>query len=94
MLRAVLGSDYDFALREERIVDQVVVNHGTIPLDDLYFALKPRSANRGRVDYDALIAGRPQPDGEGMRLFRVGDAVAGRNTHVAIYDAFRLASRL
>ncbi len=39
-LRAVLGSDYgDF--RRERLVDQVVVNHGTRPLDELYFALKP-----------------------------------------------------
>jgi 2,4-dienoyl-CoA reductase-like NADH-dependent reductase (Old Yellow Enzyme family)/thioredoxin reductase len=93
-LRAVIGTDYDDHAREERIVDQVVVNHGTIPLDDLYFALKPRSANGGRVDYDALIAGLPQPNGAGMRLYRVGDAVAARNTHVAIYDAFRLVARL
>ena len=25
------------------------------------------------------------------RLFRIGDAVAARNTHAAIYDALRLA---
>ena len=42
------------------VVDQVVVNHGTIPLDELYFALKPASRNRGAVDHAALIAGRPQ----------------------------------
>lgn len=36
------------------------VNHGTLPLEDLYFALKPRSRNLGFVDQDALIAGRPQ----------------------------------
>ncbi len=71
-----------------------VVNHGTQPLDDLYFALKPRSRNLGEVDYPALMAGRPQatstnPAG-GFALFRIGDAVSARNTHAAIYDALRL----
>ena len=42
----------------------------------------------------ALIEGRPRtissnPDGEFM-LFRVGDAVASRNVHAAIYDSLRL----
>ena len=35
MLRAILGSDYGDMTRD-RMVDQVVVNHGTRPLDDLY----------------------------------------------------------
>ena len=39
--------------------DQIVVNHGTQPLDDLYFELKPLSENLGAVDYDALIDGQP-----------------------------------
>jgi len=92
-LRATLGSDYTPGT-VERIVDRVVVEHGTLPLDDLYFALKDGSINRGAVDYRALIAGRPQtiapnPDGR-YRLFRIGDAVASRNIHAAIYDALRL----
>lgn len=96
-LRATLGSDYGDMTRD-RIVDQVVVNHGTRPLDDLYFDLKPRSRNLGEVDYDALIAGAPQavaanPEGA-FRLFRIGDAVAARNTHAAIYDALRLVKDL
>lgn len=96
-LRATLGSDYGDMTRE-RIVDQVVVNHGTRPLDELYFALKPQSSNLGEVDYEALIAGAPQavdsnPDG-GFRLYRIGDAVAARNTHAAIYDALRLVKDL
>jgi hypothetical protein len=96
-LRAILASDYR-EVGKERLVDQVVVNHGTIPLDDLYFALKPLSRNLGAVDYDALIAGRPQtlagnPEG-GFRLFRIGDAVSARNTHAAIYDALRLVKEL
>jgi hypothetical protein len=78
-----------------RRVDQVVVNHGTIPMDDLYFALKPKSSNRGAVDYMRLIEGEPQEvmDG-GFQLFRIGDAVSARNTHAAIYDALRLAKDL
>ncbi|WP_343116141.1 N-methyl-L-proline N-demethylase HpbA [Ostreiculturibacter nitratireducens] len=96
-LRATLGSDYgDF--RRERLVDQVVVNHGTRPLDDIYFELKPKSSNLGEVDYDALATGgaqsiRKNPEGS-FRLFRIGDAVAARNTHAAIYDALRLAKDL
>ncbi|MGY6410061.1 MAG: oxidoreductase [Alkalilacustris sp.] len=88
-LTAVLGTDYGDHL-ETREVDQVVVNAGTLPLEDLYFALKPLSRNHGAVDYDALIAGRPQPGGEGFALFRIGDAVSARNTHAAIHDALRL----
>jgi 2,4-dienoyl-CoA reductase-like NADH-dependent reductase (Old Yellow Enzyme family) len=92
-LAAVLGSDYT-ERAAERLVDQVVVEHGTLPLDELYFALKEGSVNRGEVDYQALIAGRPQavagnPEG-GYRLYRIGDAVASRNIHAAIYDALRL----
>jgi hypothetical protein len=45
-LRATLGSDYG-AVQQDRVVDQVVVNHGTRPVDDLYFELKPLSRNLG-----------------------------------------------
>ena len=44
-----------------RTVVQVVVNDSAVPLDDLYFALKPNSRNKGLIDYDALLAGAPQP---------------------------------
>ncbi|MDF2781171.1 MAG: N-methylproline demethylase, partial [Geminicoccaceae bacterium] len=96
-LATVIGSYYA-ARTEERLVDQVVVEHGTLPQDELYFALKEQSINRGEVDYRALIAGRPQslvgnPEGR-FRLFRIGDAVASRNIHAAIYDALRLCKDL
>lgn len=96
-LRATLGSDYgDFT--RERLVDQVIVNHGTRPLDELYFALKPQSRNLGEVDYEALSTGGVQdvirnPEGR-FRVFRIGDAVAARNTHAAIHDALRLVKDL
>jgi 2,4-dienoyl-CoA reductase-like NADH-dependent reductase (Old Yellow Enzyme family)/thioredoxin reductase len=90
---AKIGTDYsDYSFEKE--VDQVVVNYGTLPLDDLYFDLKPLSFNNGAVDHEALIAGQPQSmnsnaDGT-FQLFRIGDAVSARNTHAAIYDALRL----
>ena len=93
-LVATLGSEYADrkTLRE---VDQIVIECGTRPLDDLYFALKPMSRNLGAVDHRALVDGHPQtiatnPTGQFM-LFRIGDAVASRNIHAAIYDGMRYA---
>ncbi|HSU04039.1 MAG TPA: NADH:flavin oxidoreductase, partial [Acetobacteraceae bacterium] len=83
-LVATLGSDYD-ARTEERRIDQVVVEHGTLPLDELYLALRQDSVNLGEVDYRALLAGQPQQVARNsrgrFRLFRIGDAVASRNIH-------------
>ena len=92
-LKAIIGTDYS-DLRTEATYDQIVINYGTLPLDELYFDLKSLSWNGGAVDYDAMIDGRPQdvirnPDGT-FQLFRIGDAVSARNTHAAIYDALRL----
>ena len=92
-IKALIGTDYSDTTFE-KTYDQVIVNYGTIPLDDLYFDLKPLSANLGEVNYDALIEGKPQTvrrnsDGK-FQLFRIGDAVSARNTHAAIYDALRL----
>ena len=88
-LLAIIGTDYSDH-RESRKFDQIVVNHGTLPLDDLYFTMKEQSFNRGETDPDALIAGLPQPGGVGFALYRIGDAVSARNIHAAIYDALRL----
>jgi 2,4-dienoyl-CoA reductase-like NADH-dependent reductase (Old Yellow Enzyme family) len=92
-LVAVIGSDYG-AQTSERRVDQVVVEHGTLPADELYQALLPHSVNGGEIDYDALLAGRPQtvarnPNGK-FRLMRAGDAVTSRNIHAAVLDGLRL----
>jgi len=91
-LLATLYSEY---ARHEvtRVVDQVVVEHGTVPNDELYSELVPDSANGGAVDYRALLAGQPQPvTGAGYQLFRIGDAVTSRNIHAAIFDALRLCA--
>ena len=96
-LLATIGTDYS-DLTKTRLVDQVVVNHGTRPLDELYFDLKPLASNEGALEYMDLIVGKPQtvvsnPEGR-FQLFRIGDAVASRNTHAAIYDALRLVKDL
>ncbi len=73
--------------------DQVVVEHGTLPADDLYQELRAGSVNDGVTDIDALLAGRPQPHetGEGrFALYRIGDAQSSRNLAAAIFDALRL----
>ena len=62
---------------------------------ELYLEFKPASSNLGAVDYGALHgrpapdAGRATPSGR-FQLFRIGDAVASRNIHAAVYDALRL----
>ena len=46
----------------------------------------PGAAERGaRLDRTAEC---------GLRLFRIGDAVASRNIHAAIYDGIRFAMRI
>ncbi|MBC7739715.1 MAG: NADH:flavin oxidoreductase [Candidatus Saccharibacteria bacterium] len=93
-IKATVDSDY-MPLGKTAHYDQVVVNHGTQPLADIYFDLKPLSANLGAVDYEAMIAMTPQTRNggpAGFQLFRIGDAVEARNIHAAIYDALRLVS--
>ena len=96
-LKAFLYNEFDDSV-QERLVDQVVVEHGTLPVDDLYFELKDMAVNRGEFDTAAMMAGRleePQANPKGrFHLFRVGDAVASRNIHSAIYDSLRICKDL
>lgn len=97
-LVAVLGSDFSEQTQWERRVSQVVVEHGTVANDELYLELKPLSRNLGAVDYPALTARRaplPVKNAAGdFDLIRIGDAIASRNIHAAIYDALRYCSLL
>lgn len=81
-----------------RIVDAVVIEHGTLPVTDVYDDLVTGSINRGEINLRDLLALRPQssvhnPDGS-YRLYKVGDAVSSRNIHAAILDAYRLCSAI
>jgi N-methyl-L-proline demethylase len=96
-LVAEIGSDHSDH-RVMRTVDAVVVDHGVLANDELYHELVPQSTNAGELDHTALVESRAQTvvrnaDGR-FQLFRIGDAVAGRNIHAAIYDALRLCKDL
>lgn len=92
---AVLRNEYT-EVQEERVVDQVVIENGILPNDQLYWSLKPQSVNRGQIDVNKLFAAEPQPAlsealGDGrFLLFRVGDCISMHNIHAAIYDSLRL----
>ncbi|MEZ5209677.1 FAD-dependent oxidoreductase [Gordonia sp. (in: high G+C Gram-positive bacteria)] len=82
----------------EKVVDAVVVEHGTQPDTELYAALTSSSKNDGLIAVPELLARRPQPadtnpDGSYV-LYRVGDAVASRNIPAAIFDSLRLCSAI
>ena len=96
-LVATLRNEYSEE-ESERTVDHVVVDHGTLPNDALYFALQAGARNLGEVDQQALLEGRPQnlvrnPEGT-YQLFRIGDAVASRDVHAAVLEALRLCKDL
>jgi hypothetical protein len=80
---------------QRREVDLVVAECGTEPIPGLFHALKPHAVNRGVTDLAATLSGGPQPLArQGMRLYRVGDAVASRDIHAALLDSLRLCKDL
>jgi 2,4-dienoyl-CoA reductase-like NADH-dependent reductase (Old Yellow Enzyme family) len=83
---------------DERLTEQVVIEHGTVPHDGLFEELRADSCNNGSVDMDRLLAGQAQiytgERGNGYELYRVGDAVACRDIHCAILDSLRLCRAL
>jgi len=96
-LRATLENELTGVV-EQRLYDQVVVEHGTVPVDDLYQVLRQESCNDGHVNMQRLLAGQPQTAADeqrdGFELFRVGDAVSSRDIHCAILDSRRLCKDL
>jgi len=81
-----------------KTTDQLVVEHGTTPADDLFLALQPLSANNGVTDLDAWVQGQAQPVVNRLEndfvLYRIGDAISSRNIHTAILDASRLMTEI
>ena len=80
-------------------VDQVIVEHGTVPAEELYRTMRSQAYNDGVTDIPALLAGARQPQpraksNEQFALYRIGDAVSSRNVAAAMFDALRLCSTL
>ena len=96
-IKATFSSDYGDHPYEIK-ADHVVVEHGTLPNDELYLDLVEASNNQGITDIAALIGSEAQPSSPqnegGFSLYRVGDAVASRNIHAAILDARRLCQNI
>ena len=94
-LDALIGSDYDENFKYNSTYDQIILNYGVKPLDELYFNLVPLSKNEGQINYDKFIKGEKQNiiknKENKFNLYRIGDSVSSRNIHAAIYDALRLA---
>jgi len=90
-LEATLVNTYSETL-STREIDQVVVEHGTIPADEIFVELESKAGNAGHTDLDALANGTAQPLAPvgTFSLFRVGDAVTSRNIHAALYDSLRI----
>ena len=97
--RLVVSINSDYSDKTEtKEISQVIVEHGTIPLDDLYFDLKKNSLNKGEIDYKSLIKENfkeviKNPKGDYF-LYRVGDAISSRNIHSAIYDSLRICKNI
>ena len=80
--------------KESRIVDNIVLENGSSPMDAVFHELKDRSRNDGQLNHEAMVAGlfpfTSLRQDCGFYLARIGDAVACRNIHAALYDAIRV----
>jgi hypothetical protein len=78
---------------------QVVVEHGTLPVVEVYQDLRSRSANDGVTDvrwligHDLSVAGTEHAS-DRFDLHRIGDAVASRDVYSSIHEAYRLCSKI
>ncbi len=76
---------------------RIIVERGTLPLDEVYHSLRDLSRNKGVTPLPALLHPLDHPErheGSGFELHRIGDAVASRNIHASIYEAFRVSLAL
>jgi hypothetical protein len=84
---------------KEMAAAQLIVERGTVPMEETYQDLRARSANNGVTDI-ALMTGARTREGDGAQavgsfvLHRIGDAVASRDIYSSIYEAYRLCSQL
>jgi thioredoxin reductase len=78
---------------------QVIVEHGTLPMEEVYRDLRSSSANDGVTDVHFIIGqGGTAPVASrasgSFELHRIGDAISSRDVYSSIYEAYRLCSRI
>ena len=78
------------------VYDHLVVEAGTLPLDETFHDLRGAALNDGVIDIDRLTKAEAQPvmTGNGYHLYRIGDAAGSRDIHCAMLDALRLCARM
>jgi len=79
--------------QSEALYDQIVVEAGTVPNEEIYNALQGASSNMGVAAQHALLNAEQQPRNQssaGYQLYRIGDCVSARGIHAALLDAQRL----
>ncbi|MDC1115785.1 FAD-dependent oxidoreductase [Alphaproteobacteria bacterium] len=85
------------AALSEHDYDHIIVEAGTLPNDELFYAMREGACNKGVIDLDRMASGQPQPvydAHEGYHLYRIGDVVGSRDIHCAMLDALRICARL
>ncbi|MGB2304075.1 MAG: FAD-dependent oxidoreductase, partial [Candidatus Puniceispirillales bacterium] len=99
-VRVTIRNMHTAALTEHDY-DHVIVEAGTLPNDELFYAMRDASLNKGVIDLDVMASGQPQPvfdsphgDESGFHLYRIGDVVGSRDIHCAMLDALRICARL
>ena len=82
--------------RSTREADQVIVEHGSLPMDMLFHELRGASSNDGVTDQPFILGRQPAPPPlrDGFELHRIGDAVASRDIYATILESFRLCRLL
>ena len=96
-LKVTLRNEYDASIKDKRICDQVIVEHGTVPADNTLFEqLREYSINNGEVDMKAMINCQScvknmiKNENGQFYLLRIGDSLVSRNIHAAVLDALRM----
>ncbi|UOA32872.1 putative N-methylproline demethylase [Sulfitobacter sp. DSM 110093] len=99
-INATIRNEYS-AQEELREYEQVVIETGTVPMDDLYDDLASQAVNGGHANIDQLISAGQQSclatdavQQGGFAFFRIGDCVSARGVHAAMLDANRICKML
>ena len=92
-IEATLVNEYS-DVSETIACDRMIIERGTVPMDELFHEMRASSRNDGVIDLDAFVMGAKQNtvlhEPGRYALYRIGDAVSSRDIHAAMLDAMRL----